>query len=273
MSELIIVSLTTYSKRICNIPAVLETIFSQSVKPDFVVLNLAYDEDIPKDIQSFIDNHPIEVNRVPDTKVYKKLLPTLKKYPEACVITIDDDFLYPNNMIEDMLRVHEQYPNYPISGNRVVFYGKQCHCGCASMVKAAFFGDLLSLIDDEVIGNCPSDDFVYTYFINKAGYAYVRTQGEYFRNMKSYNEGDGYTEGSGGFEGVRRTHDYLVQRFGELQNNLNAYVADNQMSDLIYDIHQQIISQERENAKNEAYASATFKLGKLIKKPFLWFKR
>jgi hypothetical protein len=176
-------------------------------------------------------------------------------------------------MIEDFMRIHESYPHFPISGNRVVFYGKQCHCGCASLVKAEHFGDLLPLIDDEVIGSCPSDDFVYTYFINKAGYAYIRTQGEDFRNMKSYNEGDGYTEGSGGFEGVRRTHDYLVQRFGELQNNLNAYVADNQMSDLIYDIHQQIISQERENAKNEAYASATFKLGKLVKKPFLWFKR
>ena len=53
--ERIIVSLTTYSKRIGNIPTVLETIFNQTQKPDLVVLNLAFNESIPDDVQNYIE--------------------------------------------------------------------------------------------------------------------------------------------------------------------------------------------------------------------------
>ena len=81
MTERIIVSLTTWSKRIGNIPVVLDTIFNQTVQPDLVVLNLAHDEIIPEDVKHYINSHNIEINRVKDTKVYKKLIPTLKKYP------------------------------------------------------------------------------------------------------------------------------------------------------------------------------------------------
>ena len=41
MQERIIVTMTTYSKRIGNIPAVLDTIFKQTIHPDIVVINLA----------------------------------------------------------------------------------------------------------------------------------------------------------------------------------------------------------------------------------------
>lgn len=122
MSEQIIISLTTYSRRFNNIPAVLDSIYGQTLLPDKVVLNLAIDETIPETVQSYISDHHIEVNRVPDTKVYKKLIPTLRKYPNDCIITIDDDFLYPENMIEDFMNIHEKYPHNPISGNRIVFF-------------------------------------------------------------------------------------------------------------------------------------------------------
>ena len=149
VKERVIVSLTTYSKRIGNIPVVLDTIFAQTVPPDLVVLNLAYDEVIPEYVIKYIESHSIEVNRVPDTKVYKKLIPTLKKFPQDSIISIDDDFLYPSNMIEDFLHIHKLYPNNPISGNDVVQYGMQCHCGCASLMKYCFLGNEIDYIDDE----------------------------------------------------------------------------------------------------------------------------
>ena len=76
MDERIIVSMTTYSKRVANIPAVLDTIFAQTLLPDLVVINFAIDEVIPDNVQSYINSHNIELNRVPDTKVYKKIIPT-----------------------------------------------------------------------------------------------------------------------------------------------------------------------------------------------------
>jgi hypothetical protein len=271
--ERIIVSLTTYSKRIGNIPAVLDSVFSQNVRPDLVVLNLAYDEAIPLEVQMYIQKHEVEVNRVPDTKVYKKLIPTLHKYPNDCIITIDDDFIYPKGMIEDFMNIHEKYPHNPISGNRIVFFGRQCHCGCASLVKREFFGDYLDSIDNEVIKNCPSDDIVYTYFINKAGLSYIRSEAEYFINMESYNEGKGYTESEDGFEGVAKSFRYLTERFGNVEAPLLTYSPDPYLADILHDIHQKDIVRQREEAKQEVYSSITFRIGHALMKPFSFLKK
>lgn len=170
VKEKIIVTLTTWSKRISNIPIVLDTIYKQTLPPDLVVLNLAFDEVIPTDVQQYLDQHSVEVNRVEDTKVYKKLIPTLKKYPHDCIISIDDDWLYPEGMIEEFVKFHKLYPNNPISGNKEVFCGIQCHCGCASLTKASFWGEYLNMIDGDVIVNCPSDDMVYSYLSTLAGH-------------------------------------------------------------------------------------------------------
>lgn len=193
-SEKIIVSLTTWKPRIGNIPVVLDTIFDQTKRPDKVVLNLSFDEIIPDDIQDYIDHHNVEIFRVPDTKVYKKLIPTLLRYPDDCIISIDDDFLYPKTMIEDFWETHLRFPDSPISGNAVVLFEMQCHCGCASLTKAEFFGKYLPMIDAALMENCLSDDIVYTFLSTKNKHPYLRTEHQYFENMESYNSVISYTE-------------------------------------------------------------------------------
>ena len=59
MKEQLIVSLTTWKPRIGNIPAVLDSIYAQTLPPDKVVLNLSYDEFIPTEVQSYIDAHGV----------------------------------------------------------------------------------------------------------------------------------------------------------------------------------------------------------------------
>ena len=61
MTERIIVSLTTWSKRIGNLPTVLDTILAQTQRPDLIVVNLAYDEIIPDAIQTYFNTNNIEV--------------------------------------------------------------------------------------------------------------------------------------------------------------------------------------------------------------------
>lgn len=211
MDEKIIVSLTTWSARIANIPMVLDTILHQTIVPDLIVLNLSYGEDIPCEVQQYIERNKIEVNFVEDTKVYKKLLPTLKRYPEALVISIDDDWLYPPQMIEDFVNVHNQYPNNPISGNRLSNKSMNSHCGCASLTRYDFFGKYFGLIDEFVMHSCPSDDMVYTYFITKNGYEYKRTSDEYFINMESLNPISPYSVTADW--PIERSYDYLINRF------------------------------------------------------------
>jgi hypothetical protein len=52
----------------------------------------------------------LDVRFCPNYKSYKKLIPTLHHFPDANVITIDDDILYPHDMIEILCKEHNQYP-------------------------------------------------------------------------------------------------------------------------------------------------------------------
>jgi len=270
MEERIIVTLTTYSKRIGNIPTILETIFKQTVPPDFVVLNLAYDEVIPDDVKKYINTHPIEVNRVPDTKVYKKLIPTLKKYPHDAIISIDDDWLYPKEMIEDFVHIHKRYPNYPISGNHAVAFGFQCHCGCASLTKAEYFEGCLEMIDEEVIKHCKCDDIVYTYFANKSGHPYIRTKGLYFSNMIPYNGGDGYSLSLvDELRVISESFEYLSLRFGQMKELVHPYIKDAYFADFLGDLCKLSYEKQlRRESEKTLKSSLSFRLGNILLSPF-----
>ena len=268
MNERTIVSLTSYEPRFQNLPTVLDTILTQTVKPDLIVLNLAHEAVVPDDVQTYIDGNGIVVSRVNDTKVYKKLLPTLKRYPNDIVISIDDDWLYPKGMIADFLDIHAKYPKHPISGNKLVFSEMICHCGCASLTKAEFFGEYLDMIDQKIIQNCSCDDIVYTYFANKAGHPYVTTKKEYFTNMNPYNEGHGYSETFEEEHRVEKSFYFLVQEYGALPHFTNTYISDPCIADLLYHIHTTDKKNSIKNAQIEIRSSARYKLGKLLLKPF-----
>ena len=279
MKEQIIVSLTTWSKRIHNIPKVLDTIFAQTVPPDFVVLNLAFDEQIPPVVVEYIRKHTIVVNRVPDTKVYKKLIPSLIKYPNDCIISIDDDWLYPQDMISDFMEVHKSYPNNPISGNREILFNMQCHCGCASLMKFAFLGHYIDEINDEIIEKCPSDDIVYTFFANKAGFPYMRTHGLYFTNMLSYNDCNSYsnTVVFSNSNGIKETYKYLVEKYGVIESPTSLYFNDKNVFKIVNDIYQKEKVLESQNSKkqgrNEIYNTKSFKIGNALLKPLSILKK
>lgn len=271
MSEQIIVSMTSYGKRLSNIPDVFNTIFSQTVKPNLVVLNLAFGETIPKSVMDYLVLHRVEINYVPDTKVYKKIIPTLKKYPEACVICIDDDFLYPKHMIADFIWMHEHYPNHPISGNRVVFMGMQCHCGCASLIKACFLGDYLAQIDDDIISNCPSDDMLFTFFSNKNGHPYLRTKEEYFINLEGCNcdDDEGYSISIGGESGIFKTYEYLLDRYGPVTISFEHYISDKHISVVLNNIHDDLLARAEEKIRS----TRSYRLGKALLAPFKLLKK
>ena len=63
IKENIIITMTSWKKRIENVPIVLSTILNQSKKPDKIVLNLSSDEfrnkerDIPKSVIDFFEEH------------------------------------------------------------------------------------------------------------------------------------------------------------------------------------------------------------------------
>jgi hypothetical protein len=106
----IIVSLTTYGIRIHDVYLAIESIMQGSVKPNRIVLWLNEDEFKGKDLPVTLQNQVargLEIGYCKDIRSFTKLIPTLKKYPESCVITIDDDIIYDFDLVERLVSTHK----------------------------------------------------------------------------------------------------------------------------------------------------------------------
>ena len=120
-SHEIIVSLTTYGKRIWDVYLAIESIMQQTYKPNRIILNLDYsfkDVVFPLTIQRQ-QKRGLEINYCEDIKSFKKLIPTAIKYPDAAIITIDDDILYDMDLLERLITCYVEEPTY-ICASRVL---------------------------------------------------------------------------------------------------------------------------------------------------------
>lgn len=110
-----LVSLTTYPQRMNKLPLVLESIFRQTVKVDRVILWLAenqYDDKqkLYRIFQKYI-KLGLEIKFCDDLKPHKKYYYSILENPEAIVITLDDDIIYPEDLVEKLLLCYKDNPN------------------------------------------------------------------------------------------------------------------------------------------------------------------
>ncbi|MDP2492206.1 glycosyl transferase [Vibrio splendidus] len=114
------VSLTTYGERIFDVHLVIETIALQTIRPERIILWLDNqefnDSNLPLPLLKQIDRG-LEVRFCENLKSYKKLIPSLELYPEYDWVTIDDDYLYPCYMLEQLTFEAKRYPGH-IIGHR-----------------------------------------------------------------------------------------------------------------------------------------------------------
>lgn len=116
----IIVSLTTYGKRLHDVYLPIESIMQGSIKPNRIVLWLGEDlneQTIPQLLRNQ-QKRGLEIRFCKDIRSYTKLIPCLKNYPNAAIITIDDDLIYSYDMVEKLVQAHRQDPTC-ICANRV----------------------------------------------------------------------------------------------------------------------------------------------------------
>ena len=107
-----IVSLTSYGKRLTDTaPFAIISLLNQKVKPDKVVLWIAWDdkENIPQ-VMNELTSKGLEIHFCDDIKSYQKLVFTLDVYPDDYIITADDDIYYPQNWFERLLDEHKKHP-------------------------------------------------------------------------------------------------------------------------------------------------------------------
>ncbi len=116
----IIVSLTTFNKRIDKVFITIETLFEQEIKPERIILWLSLEEFpnkiLPKSLER-LTNRGLDIRFVNENlRSYKKLIYTKEEFPDAIILTADDDVYYPKNWYGDFVRMNQQYPNYILCG-------------------------------------------------------------------------------------------------------------------------------------------------------------
>lgn len=118
---MVIVSITSYRQRLPFIRTTLNSIYNQTVKADKIVLTLYKDDVsfIPSLVQKDISEGKLELIVCDeDIKSHTKYYFVMRKYPNDIIITIDDDLIYPNDMISSLLESYKKHPNC-ISARRV----------------------------------------------------------------------------------------------------------------------------------------------------------
>lgn len=112
----LIVSLTSYPARINTVPRVIETLINQTHRADKIILWLNPESfpngerDLPAQLLD-LTARGLVIGWYKNIRSYTKLIPTLLQYPDATIITVDDDILYPCDLIDTLLHTHRRHPN------------------------------------------------------------------------------------------------------------------------------------------------------------------
>lgn len=191
-SRQIIVSVTSYPARINAAMLAVKSVFRQTRRPDKVILWLGEDEfpnknkDLPEELVRLTTDENLEIQWREDLGPHTKYFYAFKEYPDALIITIDDDILYPPDRIENLYLCYLLFPHavsaaradlvtisergemlpvteWPSEGVDVWIYQPSMQLYamgvCAVLYPVKLFSGVLELLDKEVIRRtCPYAD-------------------------------------------------------------------------------------------------------------------
>lgn len=109
----VVVSLTSYPARINTVSETINSILAQSFKPWKLLLWLADEQfpgkenDLPADLLQ-LKGRGLTIEWCEDIRSYKKLIPSLRKYPDKTIVTADDDIIYGKNWLAQLVITHIQ---------------------------------------------------------------------------------------------------------------------------------------------------------------------
>lgn len=109
----IVVTMTSFPARFKTIHLALKSIMAQTIKPDKIILYLddnVEDGQITEKMRR-LKKYGLEIKKRPvDMKVHKKYYYAMKEYPDAIIVTVDDDCMYRKGLISTLLETHKKYP-------------------------------------------------------------------------------------------------------------------------------------------------------------------
>ena len=115
-AQKVVVSFTSYPKRIGDVWLVAETLLRQSCKPDKVILWLADSQfpgglaDLPPRLTA-LQERGLTIRFCDDLRSHKKYYYAMQEYPQDLIILADDDIFYPKDTVKKLMQMHEQWPD------------------------------------------------------------------------------------------------------------------------------------------------------------------
>lgn len=100
----LVVSLTSYKPRFDNLHLTLRSLLLQRTCPDLLILWISESdrEDLPNSVLELVQ-YGLNIRFCEDIRSYKKIIPTLKEYPDSFIVTADDDIYYSPNWLKVLL--------------------------------------------------------------------------------------------------------------------------------------------------------------------------
>lgn len=125
--EKIAVTLTSFPERIGIVPAVIKSIISGKVKPDYIELYLANSQfpggenDLPKALVS-LKQYGLEIKWYEDIKSFKKLVPAISEHSGDIIVTADDDAYYGADWLSKLYASYKADPKAVCCHRATPFY-------------------------------------------------------------------------------------------------------------------------------------------------------
>lgn len=116
----VIVSLTSYGKRVSEtLPYTLYSLLQQTIKPNRIIVwldNVNWNEsNLPEPLYQ-LRRAGVEFMFCEDIRSYKKLIPTLRLYPDNVIVTVDDDLYYDVRLVEWLLTSYAHSDKHTVFG-------------------------------------------------------------------------------------------------------------------------------------------------------------
>lgn len=207
--SLIVVTMTSWVKRIGNVKKIVESVMDNTMKPDRLYLNLSKSEfngiELPEDfVEYFNSDDRLIINWVDgeNTKSMKKVFPILDFLDDDdIIINIDDDALLPKVFIENRYNDFKikntpitscNNPKYHIIDRTLEIWS----CGAGSLFQKKMLNGYEKFMNDTLI-HTYNDDWCYSVLLWLNGYkftpcsSYSMQNGSIDKNgtkLKKYND-------------------------------------------------------------------------------------
>jgi len=193
----LIVSLTSYPPRFATLHLTIKSLLLQRLQPTRLILWIAYTdaERLPDEVIK-LKAEGLEIRYCEDLKSYKKIVPALEVFPNAVIVTADDDIYYWPDWLGELIQESKKYPCDVIahrvhrirySGTTIRPYSEWLENVADAVVSGANFatgiGGVLYppgcfntevLAKEKFMGFCPNADDVWLYWMVRLNGRHVR---------------------------------------------------------------------------------------------------